>query len=219
MCRLRNIALRDLPRKCDYRTDTHTHRQTGGQSDPYEPLCFTGDTKTIMWSYKFPPSFWISYQSLYTYYSGWMSCLFSFIWALSSCEEQETCEKFKMKIYVSIRNRTKDPSLCKMAPYNNVSFTILLCSIILWLILYFPKIRKEITMDCHVYLKIYLPFWGRTFWLETGIYKGSGGAWGLPLYPKPCRSLPDQTPGHLWMLGVNTIIKDTVLLFLDNFHM
>ena len=39
-----------LPRKCDYRTDTHRRadRQTGAaQSDPYVPLCFGGDTK--MW--------------------------------------------------------------------------------------------------------------------------------------------------------------------------
>ena len=32
--------------KCDYRTDRHTHTQTdAGQSDPYVPLCFAGDTK------------------------------------------------------------------------------------------------------------------------------------------------------------------------------
>ena len=31
--------------KCDYRTDRHTHTQTdAGQSDPYVPLCFAGDT-------------------------------------------------------------------------------------------------------------------------------------------------------------------------------
>ena len=35
-----------LSRKCDYRTDRHTHTQTdAGQSDPYVPLCFAGDTK------------------------------------------------------------------------------------------------------------------------------------------------------------------------------
>ena len=39
-----------LPRKCDYRTDTHTHTQTdrqtdARQSDPFVPLCFAGDTK------------------------------------------------------------------------------------------------------------------------------------------------------------------------------
>ena len=35
-----------LPRKCDYRTDRHTHtRKDAGQSYPYVPLCFTGDTK------------------------------------------------------------------------------------------------------------------------------------------------------------------------------
>ena len=40
-----------LPRKCDYRTDTHTHTRTdrqtdAGQSDPYVPLCFADDTKS-----------------------------------------------------------------------------------------------------------------------------------------------------------------------------
>ena len=37
-----------LSRKCDYRTDRHTHAHTdtdAGQSDPYVPLCFAGDTK------------------------------------------------------------------------------------------------------------------------------------------------------------------------------
>ena len=38
------------PRKCDYRIDRYTDRQTdgqtvAGQSDPYVPLCFAGDTK------------------------------------------------------------------------------------------------------------------------------------------------------------------------------
>ena len=33
--------------KCDYRTDRYTHTQTdAGQSDPYVPLCFAGDTIT-----------------------------------------------------------------------------------------------------------------------------------------------------------------------------
>ena len=42
-----------IPWKCDYRTHTHTrtHRRTdrqtdAGQSNPYVPLCFTGDTNT-----------------------------------------------------------------------------------------------------------------------------------------------------------------------------
>ena len=43
MCRLRNIAM------CDYQESVitrQTHGQTDtGQSDPYVPLCFTGDTK------------------------------------------------------------------------------------------------------------------------------------------------------------------------------
>ena len=44
MSRLRNIAM------CDYQesvTSGQTDGQTdGGQSDPYVPLCFGGDTKT-----------------------------------------------------------------------------------------------------------------------------------------------------------------------------
>ena len=36
--------------------------------------------------------------------------------ALPSCEEWETSEKFKMKTYVSIGNRTSDPLLSKLAP-------------------------------------------------------------------------------------------------------
>ena len=36
-----------LPRKCNYWTDIQTDGQTdAGQSDPYVPLCFAGDTKT-----------------------------------------------------------------------------------------------------------------------------------------------------------------------------
>ena len=49
MCRLRNIAMPDY-QKCDYQSVTT--RQTDGQtyagkSDPYVPLCFTGDTKIM----------------------------------------------------------------------------------------------------------------------------------------------------------------------------
>ena len=43
MCRLRNIAICDFQKKCDYRTDGQTD---AGQSDPYVPLCFAGDTKS-----------------------------------------------------------------------------------------------------------------------------------------------------------------------------
>ena len=62
MCRLR---------KCDYRTDRHTHTQTDGrtdtgQSDPYVPLCFAGDTKTRApmghWSFT-----WVQWAFLYLY--------------------------------------------------------------------------------------------------------------------------------------------------------
>ena len=40
MCRLRNIAMRDYQ-------ESVTTGQTHGQSDPYVPLCFAGDTKSI----------------------------------------------------------------------------------------------------------------------------------------------------------------------------
>ena len=47
MCCLRNIALRDYQESVTTgQTDTHTDGQTdAGQSDPYVPLCFAGDTK------------------------------------------------------------------------------------------------------------------------------------------------------------------------------
>ena len=42
-----------LSRKCDYRTDRQTHTQTdAGQSDPYVPLCFAGDTKSFPWHHR-----------------------------------------------------------------------------------------------------------------------------------------------------------------------
>ena len=47
MCRLQNIAMRDYQesvttRQKDGQTDGRTD---AGQSDPYVPLCFEGDTK------------------------------------------------------------------------------------------------------------------------------------------------------------------------------
>ena len=47
MCRLRNIPMRDYQESVTTgQTHTHTHGQTdAGQSDPYVPLCFAGDTK------------------------------------------------------------------------------------------------------------------------------------------------------------------------------
>ena len=46
-----------LPRKCDYRTHTHLERQAG-QSHPFVPLCFTGDTKSIL-----KPGSWSSFDA------------------------------------------------------------------------------------------------------------------------------------------------------------
>ena len=40
-----------LPRKCDYRTDGQTD---AGQSDPYVPLCFAGDTIKQYLGYHWP---------------------------------------------------------------------------------------------------------------------------------------------------------------------
>ena len=51
MCRLRNIAMRDYQEsvttgQTGRHTDIWTDGQTDtGQSDPYVPLCFAGDTK------------------------------------------------------------------------------------------------------------------------------------------------------------------------------
>ena len=47
MCRLRNIAMRDYQESVTTgQTDRQTDRQTdAGQSEPYVPLCFAGDTK------------------------------------------------------------------------------------------------------------------------------------------------------------------------------
>ena len=49
MCRLRNIAMRDYPESVTTRqTDGQTDGQTdAGQSDPYVPLCFAGDTTKL----------------------------------------------------------------------------------------------------------------------------------------------------------------------------
>ena len=46
MCRLRNIAMHDYQKSV---TTGQTDRQTdAGQSDPYVPLCFAGNTKTLL---------------------------------------------------------------------------------------------------------------------------------------------------------------------------
>ena len=53
MCRLRNIAMRDYQGSV---TTGQTDGQTdAGQSDPYVPLCFAGDTK--MWQNLLSPTF------------------------------------------------------------------------------------------------------------------------------------------------------------------
>ena len=51
MCRLQNTAMLDYQESVTTgQTDMQTHEQTDvGQSDPYVPLCFAGDTKSISW--------------------------------------------------------------------------------------------------------------------------------------------------------------------------
>ena len=57
MCRLRNIAMRDYQESLSTgqthgRTDSRTDGQTdAGQSDPYNPLCFAGDTQNNYYSF------------------------------------------------------------------------------------------------------------------------------------------------------------------------
>ena len=46
MCHLQNIAMHDYQESV---TTGQTDRQTdAGQSDPYAPLCFAGDTKNLL---------------------------------------------------------------------------------------------------------------------------------------------------------------------------
>ena len=69
MCRLRNIAMRDYQESVTIgqthrRTDRHTHTQTdAGQSDPYVPLCFAGDTK-IQYKDMFLKYLWIYFENI-----------------------------------------------------------------------------------------------------------------------------------------------------------
>ena len=46
--------------------------------------------------------------SLWTYYSGWMSCSISFVWGFAEQYGAAKSEKFKMKIYISSRIRTSN---------------------------------------------------------------------------------------------------------------
>ena len=53
--------------------------------------------------------------SLSTHYSGWMSCLISFVWSSPGCEQRSVSENFKMIIYASAGNRTRDPLLSSVS--------------------------------------------------------------------------------------------------------
>ena len=61
--------------------------------------------------------FLILHLSLCTYKSAWMPYLISFVWASSSCAEQEASEKFKIKIFIHRESKqTCDPSLSNFVP-------------------------------------------------------------------------------------------------------
>ena len=50
------------------------------------------------------------------YYSGWMSCMISFVWSVPSWGQRQASETFKMKICASTGNWTSDLSLSSMLP-------------------------------------------------------------------------------------------------------
>ena len=47
-------------------------------------------------------------HTLCTHSCWWMSCLISFVWSSSSCEQREISVKIKMKIYAAAGNRSSD---------------------------------------------------------------------------------------------------------------
>ena len=62
-----------LPRKFDFRKDRHTDGQTGtGQSDPYVPLCFAGDKKSVGLKFQWPfiPCTYLDRPCIY---ASWLS--------------------------------------------------------------------------------------------------------------------------------------------------
>ena len=80
--------------------------------------CFKKLTWRTSYMYIPSPYFLKLNLSLCAYYSGWMSCLISFVLASPICEEWEECEKFQNEnMYVFTRNLTShsNPSLFKLA--------------------------------------------------------------------------------------------------------
>ena len=77
-----------------------------------------------------------------TYTTGELSCLISFAWTPSSCEERETSEKSKMKMYVSAGNWTsalRFPAWClRLLGHRDRCFVAFL-SIYLFLLQYSLK--------------------------------------------------------------------------------
>ena len=74
--------------------------------------------KADLSSYKPPPYrvfVLILNSSLSTHYSGWISCLISFVWSSPSCNQRDISEIFKMIKYASAGNRTSDPLLSSVS--------------------------------------------------------------------------------------------------------
>ena len=71
--------------------------------------------KTDLSSCKPSPYFLTLNLSLCTHYPGWMSCLISFVWYSPGCEQRSVSENFKMIMYNSAGNRTRDPLLSSVS--------------------------------------------------------------------------------------------------------
>ena len=73
--------------------------------------------KADLSSYKRPPFFCFNIKSIsvHPYYSRWMSCLISFVWSSPGCEQRSVSENFKMIMYASAGNRTRDPLLSSVS--------------------------------------------------------------------------------------------------------
>ena len=96
-----------LSRKCDYRTDRHTHTQTdAGQSDPYVPLCFVisiyvhGDLD--LWPLK----------SIGSILSPWLTCLpslikkYTMVWYLSCSQAYfHVCQLWPWPLTSDLQNQ------------------------------------------------------------------------------------------------------------------
>ena len=83
--------------------------------------------KAIVRSNKPQLNFTILHLYLCTYYSGWMSCLISFVWALPGCEECQTNENFKMKSQPRVEPATPHFLILRLSPLGHMPSDIEFC--------------------------------------------------------------------------------------------